>query len=53
MRNHDDKKKIGDSRIVGEPPIEYCCFDDQTKDYYSLISQWPPNVEEPTRSILF
>ena len=20
---------------------------------YSLISQWPPNVEEPTRSILF
>ena len=20
---------------------------------YSLMSQWPPNVEEPTRSILF
>ena len=26
------KKKIGDSRN-GEPPIEYCCFDDETKDY--------------------
>ena len=27
------KRKIGGSRIVGEPPIEYCCFDDETKDY--------------------
>ena len=27
------KKKIGDSRNGGEPPIEYCCFDDETKDY--------------------
>ena len=26
------KKKIGDSRN-GESPIEYCCFDDETKDY--------------------
>ena len=33
MRNHDDKKKIGGSRIGGEPPIEYCYFDDETKDY--------------------
>ena len=46
-------EKIGGSPPFREPPIEYCCFDDQTKDYYSLISQWPPNVEEPTRSILF
>ena len=27
------EKKIGDSRNGGEPPIEYCCFDDETKDY--------------------
>ena len=27
------KKKIGDSRNGGESPIEYCCFDDETKDY--------------------
>ena len=26
------KKKIGDSRN-GESPIEYCCFDDETKGY--------------------
>lgn len=28
-----DKEKKGDSRIGGEPPTEYCCFDDETKDY--------------------
>ena len=27
------KKKIGDSRNGGESPIEYCCFDDETKGY--------------------
>ena len=27
------EKKIGGSRYVREPPIEYCCFDDETKDY--------------------
>ena len=43
MRNHDDKKKIGGSRIGGEPPIEYCCFDDETKDY--LFFDFPMATE--------
>ena len=33
LEKGEEKKKIGDSRNGGEPPIEYCCFDDETKDY--------------------
>ncbi|MEE1345329.1 MAG: hypothetical protein U0K49_11105, partial [Segatella copri] len=33
LEKGEEKKKIGGSRIGGEPPIEYCCFDDETKDY--------------------
>jgi len=33
LKRGEEKKKIGDSRNGGEPPIEYCCFDDETKDY--------------------
>ena len=33
LEKDEEKKKIGDSRIGGESPIEYCCFDDETKGY--------------------
>ena len=32
LKRGEEKKKIGDSRN-GESPIEYCCFDDETKGY--------------------